>query len=75
MDIRAYPTLITTANVMMLAGMPLVRKCWTRKYRCPVCESSIMIAARIIVSIVMSEETGNTRSYLETRMSAIPWRH
>jgi len=29
----------------MLLGIPLVRKWETRRYRCPVCESSIMIAA------------------------------
>lgn len=47
---RPYPTVITTTNVMMLAGTPRVMKCLTFKYRWPVWLSSIMIAAEDYVS-------------------------
>lgn len=43
--IDPYPTVITTNNVRILAGIPLLMKCLTCRYLCPVCESSIMIAA------------------------------
>jgi hypothetical protein len=35
-SISPYPTVMTTKNVMILAGIPLVRKCLTCKYLCPV---------------------------------------
>lgn len=47
--ISPYPTLMITPYDMMLAGTPLVKKCQTCKYLWPVCGSSIMIAAVIIL--------------------------
>jgi hypothetical protein len=41
-----YPRVTTTPNAIKLAGIPLVRKCFTLKYRCPA-SFSIMIAAVI----------------------------
>ena len=41
----AYPTVMTTTNVMILLGIPLEMKCLTLRYLFPVCESSNMIAA------------------------------
>ena len=38
----------------MLAGMPRDMKCFTCKYRCPVCESSIIIAARDALVLYVS---------------------
>ncbi len=43
--IRPYPTVITTPNDIRLAGIPRLRKCRTRRYRCPVSGTSIMMAA------------------------------
>lgn len=70
-----YPTLMITAYAMILAGIPLVKKCLTCRYRCPVCESSIMIAAANDVSKDLRGEYGlkMTYSYSESHLWAGPW--
>ena len=71
-----YPNVITTKKVMTLAGIPLEMKCLTCKYRWPVCESSIMIAATKLRQPLLPMKTRREEaySYSGNRWSVDPWR-
>jgi len=74
-NISPYPKLMITAKAMILAGIPLVKKCLTCKYRTPVSGTSIMIAATQPVSKLPYHSLirhGTTHSYSETQTSASP---
>ena len=58
---------MTTSHVRILAGTPRVMKCFTCKYLCPVCESSIIIAA--IYDLIIHRYTKYV--YLRETMKAV----